>query len=209
MPFIGPTSILITGPSGCGKTQFVRNLLRYRDCMFYPPPGRIVYCYLMDQELFRTMESEIPGIEFHQGVPDKDHYWDEKVHNILILDDLGPECVGSPHVANLFTAGSHHKNITLLFITQALFTRGTWSRLISLNSHYYVLFKSPRDSSIVSCLGRQCFPRDSKRLRDAYELGTSECHSYILLDLTQTTDDALRIRSNILPNEGNMIVYGT
>ena len=46
-------------------------------------------------------------------------------------------------IVNLFTKGSHHRNLSVTYIVQNLFHQGKVKRNISLNSHYLVLFKNP------------------------------------------------------------------
>jgi hypothetical protein len=50
--------------------------------------------------------------------------------------------------ASLFTKKSHHRNISVMYIEQNLFHKGKNHRTISLNAHYMVLFKNPRDEAL-------------------------------------------------------------
>ena len=44
-------------------------------------------------------------------------------------------------VGDIFTKISHHRNISVLHLTQNVFDKNKYARTISLNSHYLVLFK--------------------------------------------------------------------
>ena len=44
-------------------------------------------------------------------------------------------------------------------------------------------------------------PQYSKDVIQVFENATSEPHSYLLFDLTQSTPDSLRLRTNIFPDE--------
>ena len=81
---------------------------------------------------------------FVKGVPDFEN--PENVPTLIVLDDL-MDSAYSTKVSQLFTKGSHHRNISLVLITQNLFHQGPSSRDISLNSKYIVVFKNPRDDS--------------------------------------------------------------
>ena len=59
--------------------------------------------------------------------------------------------------SQLFTKGSHHRNISLVLITQNLFHQGPSSRDTLLNSKYIVVFKNPRDKTQIVHLARQDF----------------------------------------------------
>jgi len=54
--------------------------------------------------------------------------------SLVILDDLLTD-VYSKQLCELFTLGSHHRNISLILITQNLFHQGRFCRNISLNGH--------------------------------------------------------------------------
>ena len=50
-------------------------------------------------------------------------------------------------------------------------------------------------------LAGQVYPEDSMGMYNAYQDATQELHGYLLLDLTQSTNDGLRVRTNIFPND--------
>jgi len=66
----------------------------------------------------------------------------ENVPTLIVLDDL-MDAAYSKKMSELFTKGSHHRNINLVLITQNVFHQGPSSRDISLNSKYIVAFKNP------------------------------------------------------------------
>ena len=103
-------------------------------------------------------------------------------------------------MTDLFTKGSHHRNLSIIYILQNIFPKGKESRTISLNAHYIFLFKNPRDPSQIQTLGRQIYPNQPKCLGEAYADATAKAHSYLLVDLKQTPDD-LRLRTGLLPEE--------
>ena len=74
-------------------------------------------------------------------------------------------------------------------------------RNISLNAHYIVLFKSPRDKQQISMLARQINPGKVQEFMRSYEDATSRPHGYLMLDLKPTTDDQKRLKTNVLPGE--------
>jgi len=106
---------------------------------------------------------------------------------LVVIDDLMNET--NDVVANLFTKISHHRSVSVIYITQNVFHKNKQSRTISLNTHYMVLFKSPRDAGQISVLGRQLYPEHNKFLVEAFKDATTEPHSYLLLDLRPETDE--------------------
>ena len=162
--------------------------------MIEPPPSRIVYCYGEYQQLFK----KYPGIEFRQGLPNLEDF-DGSQPALLIVNDLMNET--NEEVANMFTKGSHHRNASVVFLVQNLFHKNKHVRTISLNSHYMVLFKNPRDASQFASLSRQMYPNKSAFAVEAYKDATREPYSYLLVDLRPEQDEELRLRTNIFPGE--------
>ena len=60
----------------------------------------------------------------------------------------------------------------IIFITQNLFPPGKESRTRNLNTHYYAIFKNPRDTSQFEILARQVAPRRSKALIELFKEAT-------------------------------------
>ena len=104
-------------------------------------------------------------------------------------------------IVQLFTAGSHHRNISIIFITQNFFHENPHQRTISLNADYVVFFKNPRDKSQIFHLAHQMFLENVNFLVDAYKDATREPYSYLFIDLTPKTDDRFRVRSKIFLGE--------
>ena len=88
-----------------------------------------------------------------------------------------------------------------------MFHRGKHCRDISLNAKYLVLLKNVRDKNQVTFLARQVYPEHSQCLYDSYRNVTSRPHGYFTLDFAQDTDDRLRFRTNVFPDEGPLAVY--
>ena len=118
---------------------------------------------------------------------------------LLIVDDLMQET--NETIANLFTKGSHHRNVSVLFLVQNLFPKNKFARTISLNAHYMVLFKNPRDASQFATLARQMYPKQSQYAVEAYKDATREPYSYLVVDIRPEQDEDLRLRTNIFPGE--------
>ena len=77
-------------------------------------------------------------------------------------------------IANMFTKGSHHRNVSVVFLAQNLFSKNKFARTMSLNAHYMVLFKKPRDVSQFANLARQMYPKTSQFAVEAYRDATRE-----------------------------------
>ena len=86
-----------------------------------------------------------------------------------------------------------------------LFPPGKLSRTISLNSHYFVIFRNPRDSLGISTLAKQMFPGHTDYLMQSFCDATSRPYGYLVIDCHQLTPENVRLRTNILPGETDCI----
>ncbi len=111
----------------------------------------------------------------------------------------------SKELADLFTKGLHHRNLTIIYIVQNMFDKSKSMRTASLNTQYLVLFKSPRDKTVVQHLANQMYPKATMFLVDAFVDATSEPFGYLLVDLRQDTPEDFRIRNKIFPGEREVV----
>lgn len=194
-------TLCIVGPSHSGKTHLTLQLLDHRHQLFDCTPQRVVWCYgIYQAALHRELIQR--GYETRSEIIATSEI---KPYDIIVLDDLIQESKNSPDVTAMFTKAAHHKPCFIIFITQNLFPPGKEARTRSLNTHYYIIFKNPRDKSQVEYLARQILPRKSKALIDVFEAATSQPHHYLFLDFTQECPDAFRFRSHLF--EKPMIIY--
>lgn len=199
--FIHPFTMIIAGPTNCGKTTFLTKLLESQRKMINVDFDRIVWCYSE-----ATAKPKIDGIEYNQGLPmDIENHSNEKI--LYILDDLMADAFNSK-TSDIFTKGSHHRNISVILVVQNIFHKGNHARDISLNAKYLVVFKNPRDRQQFSFLARQIYPEDSKELLRVYNEVTVKPHGYLLIDLSQEINDLLRFRTDIFNSKYSAICYG-
>lgn len=198
LPLMHPFTAIVAGPTSCGKTAFVFRLIDNAKSMIDPPPSKIVYCYGEFQQLF----CRYPHVHFREGLPSMDEF-DGSEPVLLVIDDLMQET--DETVANLFTKGSHHRNLSVLFLAQNLFPKNKFARTMSLNAHYMVLFKNPRDTSQFANLARQMYPKTSQFAVEAYKDATREPYSYLLVDFRPEQDEDLRLRTHIFPDEKHYV----
>ena len=154
------------------------------------------------QKQFKQLENVTILKGFEKGWQNK-----PKEGDVMVIDDLFSESTKEQNFNNMFTKVARHRNVTVIFIKQNLFYQGGQHRTRNLNVHYMVIFKNPRDSTVIEFLARQAFPSNRLFLVDAFKDATvDKPHGYLFLDFTQSCPDVLRVRSDIFNREG-MIVY--
>lgn len=189
-----PFSMIIAGPSGCGKSTFTLNLLNNIEDIITPLIEKVVWCHAENNAIPESLKNK-NNIEFYNGIPDNFDNRENKPM-LIILDDLMMDAFNAK-VCELFTKGSHHRHLSVILITQNIFHQGCYSRDISLNAKYMVIFKNPRDKSQFHHLARQIYPESSKELLRIYKEITQTPHAYLLIDLTQDINDLFRFRTDI------------
>ena len=198
--FQHPTTIVLAGPTQCGKTHFLIRAIR--EGLFKPEPQRIVWVFSEMQSAYADLVREIPSIEFLKGFTSELYEaFDPSVRNLLILDDQMESKAahkrGDNDVTKFFTQGSHHRNLTVVYIVQNLFNQDAAMRTVSLNTHYMVLFKNPRDATQIRTLNQQMYPDNPHMLVEAYRDATSQPYGYLVLNLRPDACDALRILTDV------------
>ena len=194
-----PFTMLISGGTGSGKTTLVSDMIFNIKEIVDIPPEKIIIVYSQMQPLYEIIasKSSIP-VEFIEGLPDD---LITPPRTLMILDDLQTSN-SKQNIKSWFLAKSHHYETSLIYITQNIFESSKQHRDISLNSHYIVLFKNPRDMSQIRYIAGQMDPNNPKNIIEAYKLATKEPHTYLLLDLRQSTPDYARLRQSIIPGKG-------
>ena len=126
---------------------------------------------------------------------ERDDFIDPRVRNVIVLDDMAAEASKDQRVTDLFTEGSHHRNLSVIAITQNLyFDKNPTKRR---NSSYIVVFNSPVDKQPIATLARQMYPTNPKELIRYFDDAVSRPYGYLLLDLKPTTKESMRMRTDV------------
>lgn len=193
--FQHPCNIYIAGPSGCGKTEIVQKIIDYREDLFNIVPQKVVWCYKEWQHSYTIMQEKFDFIKFIEGIPDDENeiVSDTTIPHLLVFDDmLGDK--DEEKIKLWFTRKGHHRNSSVIYITQNMFQQTKSNRTISLNSRYMILFRNERDGLQVKTLARQM---QTPHLISAYLDATSEEHGYLLIDFQSRTKKQFRLRTDI------------
>jgi len=202
-----PFGMIIAGPSRCGKTTFVYHLLKNASRVMNKPPGKVIFFYNQWQPLLAAMVRERL---VHRALPQLPSVSDVQEHirprenGLVIVDDFMREA--NSDIGYMFTALSHHHNVSVVFLSQNLFSQHGPFRDMSLSATYLVYFKNPRDGSQIWHFARQFRPDNPAYVVHGYRSATQAPYSYVLFDLHQQTPDYLRMRTRIFPHEGRTVI---
>ena len=197
-----PYACLVADSTSCGKTQFVKALIEEGEHMTNGSAENILWLYGEYQHAYTELSQRFPHVTFIEGIPENlNEYVDPKYKNLIIIDDLISEAGNDKRITSLFTKGSHHRNLSVILLLQNLFYDGKETCDISLNTHYIMLFKNPRDNIVITSLAKQMYPGKTKFLQEAFKDATKLPYYYLFPDLKPYTNEKFRVRSFIMPNK--------
>ena len=154
-----PFSLILAGPSSSGKTSLLNRLLTARKDLFTDQPVKIRLYFSIWQPVYDSMKTRNLLSDCVEGMPTNEElesFQKSVPCSLVIFDDLAE--VLTPVISNLFIAGCHHYNTSVILISQNLFQKSPIWRICSLNATYIVVMKNPRDPSQLGVLSRQSFP---------------------------------------------------
>lgn len=212
-----PFTMIVSGSTGSGKSVWIQRLLSHLPYMVGGGGiGCVLYCYgEVNNHILEMQRRGMVGnarVQVHKGIPrGGEEFIREKAnqmrngHLLVVLDDLmvGME---QPFLDALFTKGSHNWGVSVILVTQHLFSREL--RVARNNAHYLVLMRNPAGALQVRNLAVQLFPGQSAYFMQAYRDATKDNFGYLLVDMHPSTPNILRLRAYIYPDdERPMTVY--
>jgi len=219
--FKHPFTMIVSGSTGSGKSEWVKNLLENLEEMVtyenekHNQIDLVFYCYgelnsnIINMQRKGFVNKGKTQVIVHNGLPNGGNEFikQQARHGrmLLVLDDL---MVGMNQIFldTIFTKGSHNWQMSVILITQHLFSREL--KVARNNSHYLLLMRNPAGALQIRTLATQLFPSKSKYFLESYSNATKENFGYLLVDIHPSTPDILRLRTHIYYNTGEKtIVY--
>ena len=194
--FKHPFNMIVGGASGSGKTEWVCRFVDHYRHLIQPEIDHVLYCYGVYNPTVLRLQQK--GVETVLGLPTETQIRERKKPLLLILDDLMMEAK-SEFMDLLFTRGSHHGGVSIIFLTQNMFEKSL--KTARNNTHYLVLLRNPSGQLQIRNLGTQLFPRQLPYFMDAYKKATAENFGYLLIDIHPRSKEMVRLRTHIFPDE--------
>ena len=185
LKFLANKNTLVFGLSGSGKTNFVRRVLSEQ--LIAPFPDKVYFFFSIRQDWMKEASDIIfvQGLQLDKITP----------NSAVIIDDLALE--NHKKTCQLFLVESHHRNLSLFYLTQNLFPRDESTRLMAMNSHYIVLMSDPRSLRQIKTLAHKLFDDDDKnRLIQAYKSVLTKPYNFVLLSFLPGVPRELTVLTN-------------
>lgn len=199
----------ITGASGTGKTQLILSMLsksatdNEQHTTFIPSYNKIIYFYRHWQPIYEEFTRRLTPvvIEFIQSADAETldslvNNASGNINHLLIFDDSCEEILQSAAFANLATSG-RHKGMHVIFIKHNMYQQGKYSVTIDKNTTHIIMMKSPRVGKQLKILGQELGFVTVPFLESCYKKATTDRFGHLMIDLSPTCNDLLRICSNI------------
>src|SRR5690625_4614167 len=175
-----PFTALVSGASGSGKSTFTLKLLQSPH-LFEQPVSEVLWFHGVNA--INTPIGDA-SIRTFAGLPDAEtlkHLSADGGHRILVLDDLMMELIKDKALlAALFTKYSHHYRLSILLLTQSLFDI---PRIVRINTHYFVLFRSLSEKLNIQNLGKQLFPGKLKYFLGSFDDATTRNFGFLIISV--------------------------
>ena len=112
--------------------------------------------------------------------------------SLLVIDDL--LLSNNKDVVEMFILGSHHKQISLYYLSQNLFPDCSLFRTMSNNTHYFVIFNDKRNATQIHRLAHQIFiGEDTHRIKNAYKRIQQQQWGFMILTFFPELPEVLTV----------------
>lgn len=216
-----PNHALFVGPSMSGKTRLALKLLEQAPQSLHPTPTSVHIFYDQWQEQYRQTQERLerlgirvtisPGgasltLADFEAPTTTTTTTGPAQQTLILIDDAGDETAASPEIARIFTNG-RHKSLSLWLLWHTLYSKHPPSRTIAQNAAYQFFLPAPRLGSQLRSLDAQLAYGGA--LTGAYRQTLEEtdwARRHLLLDLTPTTPEPFRLRTQVT-NPNNQRIF--
>ena len=156
--------------------------------MLNPFPNKIYYLYNIEQDFMH----DFPEVNFVRGL-DLGVIGNDRTSKLLIIDDLMLQT--NKELGEQFIVRTRHLNCTTIFLTHELFRNHEIHRLISNNTHYFIILGNRRQAADVRRIGRQLEMQDL--VTKAYKYACSKPFGNLCLSIHSFSKNQLTVTCDI------------
>ena len=186
--FLANKNTIVFGQTGSGKTHFMLEVIRRK--LIHPFPKNIYYMYKVEQGFMKDWNRiEKQKITFIEGLNPDGMKTSEP--SLLVIDDL---LLSTNKDVEMFILGSHHKQISLFYLSQNLFPDCSLFRTMSNNAHYFVIFNNKRNATQIHRIAHQIFiGEDTHRIKNAYKRVQQQQWGFMVLTFVPELPEELTV----------------
>lgn len=207
--FSHPTQIIISGPTKAGKTTLTTQILCNREKMFPEPGLREIYWFYTMESSTERIRDQLLGVNFIQGHPTlhKLESMDASVPKLVVLDDMQDMTDKKStfeELKKLFTAVSHHCNMSVIFIVQDIYVNKNMTRLANQAENLLAMCNGASAYQLPKLSNKLFGPGHEPFIRWAMsDVRSHSSHGYLLLSTGADVPECYKVRSKILPSDQN------
>ena len=199
--FNEPARVIITGFSNAGKSTICVNLIKKYQNKF----ENVIIANSPNSYEFENIEEIRHKIHIINYIPSiieiNENYGSG--HKIIILDDNFYESLNDKNLLTYFIHGRHSRLSVILVTHNIFYSKGKYTREITLNASHIILMKL-RDLNQISILATQIFGKSNKVLETYKYIQSKYKFGHLLIDLSINSSKQTELRSHIVPsNESN------
>jgi len=203
-----PSLSILCASSGGGKTSYACKLMFDKDRLIKGGEAikNVVVFYNAYQPMYDEIMMRFPQAKFVNRPPTNEEFvaltrpFAHEGGSLVLIDDWMSNI--DQDFVEIASVSTRHYNCFVIMLFQAIFPPSSLARQVSLNAKYYHLFPDPRNAQSVATLARQMVGADYEFILDAFKEVTSEPFKPFTIDLTHTTPQKFRFRSNLFLEEG-------
>ena len=169
----------------------------------------VLLCYKCHQKVYSDLKKSMPNLILFEGVPNEDqlNQWMNAYDcKIMIFDDqLGTieKREYREYYTDLVRVYAHHKNLSVWFLVQNLYTAKTDTlRVITNQTFYTFLFTMPRGMTSLAILGKQILRGGNETFFKIYQKVSREPYSPLIVNThPAVANKGLLLSSGFLKNQ--------
>ena len=158
------------------------------------PHKKCIFYYKIWQELYTELASEFKGkIIFKQIFKPRKIVLVKNCY--IVFDDFLTQLTAE--FLDMFLVGNHHKNLTIVFLTQELFFNDIL-KTIRRNTHFFVFLGSLDKNSVFRILSVDLDKLEMEKIKKGFKRIMKKPYKHIVYDRFPTTHTALRIKHDVM-----------
>ena len=162
--------------------------------MFAKPHKKCIFYYKIWQTLYTELEKEFEGKIIFKKI-----FKREKIVRVkncfIVLDDFLTQLTSE--FLDMFLVGNHHKNLTVVFLTQELFFNDVL-KTIRRNTDFFVFLGSLDKNSVFRVLASDLDTLEMERFKNGFKKIMKKPYRHILYDRFPTTYTTLRVKHDVM-----------